>query len=109
MTVAWRGMTSDNYVRTMLTPRSSASVLISLGLNDTDDMATLENLRRVRTSVHAKRVFWLLPGIKPRAREAIRTVAVEYDDFLVDSRFEVGADHVHPAVAGYRFLAGMVP
>jgi lysophospholipase L1-like esterase len=109
LTVAQTGITSGRYIQTLLTTQTGNTAVISLGVNDADDMATLQNLRRVRASIHAKRVFWLLPGIKPRVREAVRTVAVEYDDFLVDTRFEAGADHLHPSGTGYRFLAAMVP
>lgn len=107
--VAQTGITSGRYVQTLLAPQSGASAVISLGVNDAPDMNTRENLRRVRLSVHAARVFWLLPGIKPDVRAAVRAVAVEFDDFLVDTRFEAGGDHLHPAGAGYKFLASMVP
>jgi hypothetical protein len=100
-TVAQVGITSSGYIQTLLTPQAGGTAVISLGVNDSDAMPTLQNLRRVRASIQAKRVFWLLPGIKQRVRDAVRTVAVEYDDFLVDTRFEAGA--------GYRFLAAMVP
>jgi lysophospholipase L1-like esterase len=108
-TVALTGITSGRYVQTLLTPQAGTTAVISLGVNDSDDANTVANLRRVRAAIHARRVFWLLPGIKPRARDAVRAVAVEFDDFLVDTRFEAGADHLHPSGAGYRFLAAMVP
>jgi len=59
--------------------------------------------------VHAERVYWLLPGIKPRVRDTLRQVAVEFNDFLIDTRFEAGADHLHPSRDGYKFLAGILP
>lgn len=107
--VAQTGITSARYVQTLLTEQSGASAVISLGVNDAPDGNTLDNLRRVRRAVHARRVFWLLPGIKPEVRAAVRSVALEFDDFLVDTRFEAGGDHLHPAGTGYKFLASMVP
>lgn len=108
-TVAVTGITSGRYVQTLLTARAAESAVISLGVNDPEDADTLTNLRRVRQAVTAKRVFWLLPGIKPRVRAIIRQVAVEFDDYLVDTKYEVGPDSLHPNGDGYRFLAEHVP
>jgi lysophospholipase L1-like esterase len=108
-TVAQTGITSARYVQTMLRDYSGNVAVISLGVNDGDDANTLANLRLLRGRVRAQRVYWLLPGIKPRIRELMRQVAVEFNDFLVDTRFEAGADHLHPSRDGYKFLAGILP
>lgn len=108
-TVAVTGVTSTRYVQTLLAARAAESAVISLGVNDGDDADTLGNLRRVRQAVTARRVFWLLPGIKPRVRAIIRQVAVEFDDYLVDTKFEAGPDSLHPGRDGYKFLAQHVP
>ena len=109
-TAAQVGITSARYIQTLLIDQSATTALISLGVNDGDEAPTLDNLRQVRRHVHAQKVFWLLPGIKPHARAAIRQVAVEFDDFLVDTSYEAGpGDHLHPNRDGYKFLASMVP
>ncbi len=108
-TVAQTGISSGRYLATLLTDQSADTALISLGVNDGDNAATLQNLRQVRARIHARRVYWLLPGIKPGVRALVRQVAVEFDDFLVDTSYEAGADHLHPNRDGYKFLAGMVP
>ena len=101
------GINSSSFVTTMLgaAQRSVESVVISLGVNDGPAVATLSNLRRLRLGLQARQVTWLLPGLKDEVRTAIRTVAAEHGDRLVDTRPHVGADHLHPNATGYRLIA----
>ena len=101
------GINSSSFVATMLgaAGQSVASVVISLGVNDSPKMATLGNLRRLRNAVQAHQVTWLLPGLKDEVRAAIQTVAAEHRDRLVDTKPDVGPDHLHPSAAGYRLIA----
>ncbi len=101
------GINSSSFITTMLgaAQRSVESVVISLGVNDGPAMATLSNLRRLRVGLQAHQVTWLLPGLKDEVRAAIRTVAGEHGDRLVDTKPNVGADHLHPNAAGYRLIA----
>jgi lysophospholipase L1-like esterase len=108
-TVAQTGITSGRYVQTLLTNQAAQVAIISLGVNDGGDISTLTHLREVRSHVHADRVYWLLPGIKPNVRALVRQVAIEFDDFLVDTSYEAGPDHLHPSRDGYRFLARIIP
>ncbi len=108
-TIAQTGITSGRYVQTLLRGTEGRVAIISLGVNDADAMNTLANLRVLRRSVRAQRVYWLLPGIKPHIRAVMRQVAVEFNDFLVDTRFEAGPDHLHPSRDGYKFLSGILP
>jgi lysophospholipase L1-like esterase len=108
-TMAHVGIGSAAFAHEMVADEATGTALISLGVNDSDDAPTLVNLRAVRAKVRAARVYWLLPGIKPRVRALVRAVAVEFDDYLVDTQYEAGADHLHPSRDGYRFLASMVP
>ncbi len=106
-TVAKVGITSQTYLATRFPAQGVAAdtVVISLGVNDGDTSGTLENLLSLRTRVQAGSVYWLLPGLKEEVRDAIREVAREYGDQLIDTRPEVGRDHLHPNGAGYQRLA----
>jgi hypothetical protein len=105
--VAKSGITSERYIETLLQEQSAEIVVISLGVNDDDTVDTLDNLRQVRRNVRGRTIYWLLPGIKPRARAAISAVAREFGDRLIDTRAQAGPDHLHPTGAGYQYLAAM--
>jgi hypothetical protein len=103
------GITASEFVQRLSTPVYSSIGIISLGAND-DDLPNLRrNLNDARLKVHSERVYWLLPGNKPEVRTAIRDVAVQFDDFLVDTSYEVSSDHYHLTTDGYRFLATVIP
>ena len=106
-TVAQVGISSERYISTMLPPgRTKAeTAIISLGVNDDISLDTLGNLRAVRARVAAQRVIWLLPGLKENVRSMIRTVASENGDRTLDTRPQVGRDHLHPNGAGYEIIA----
>lgn len=81
-------------------------VVISLGSNDGGARgATVEHLRRLRRGTLAVQVIWIAPG-NPRAAAAVRQVAAEFGDAVLDMR--PGPDGVHPTPAGYRALAHAV-
>ena len=106
-TIAQVGINSERFVTTMM-PAGTMTVdtaVISLGVNDDASLDTLTNLREVRGRIAGRTVFWLLPGLKPSVREMIQTVAAEYGDRLIDTRPEVGRDHLHPTGTGYQRIA----
>ncbi len=103
--MAVTGITSGRYV-SLLPPLHAAHIaIISLGVNDSEDMDTLANLRLLRSRVQARTVYWMLVGINPRARVAVRTVATEYGDRMIDTAPLAGPDHIHPDRTGYARLA----
>jgi hypothetical protein len=102
------GVTSGQFVRGLLSPVEAGRVVISLGVNDGPSAATVMNLRIVREAVQGAAVFWLLPANHEYARVAIRVVAGEFGDRLIDAGRETGPDGLHPTGAGYRALAGLV-
>ena len=106
-TVARVGISSGRYVSALLPPGRTVAgtAVISLGVNDGDTADTLENLRTVRERIQAQSVVWLLPGLKQNVRDMIRTVAAENGDRTLDTRPEVGRDHLHPTGAGYQRIA----
>ena len=106
-TVAKVGITSQQYIDSMLdrvTPVADSAV-ISLGVNDDPGGATLANLRLVRSRIHVRQAYWLLPGIKENIRHIILQVAREYHDKILDTRPLASADHLHPTGQGYQILA----
>ncbi len=106
-TIAEVGINSTRYLQTLHGARHARTIVISLGVNDSLDMETLANLRQLRRGVSADRVYWLLPGIHPIARDAVRTVAREYRDRILEVAPLTGADRIHPDRAGYAQLAAM--
>jgi len=109
-TVAQTGIGSGTFLQTLFpaAPKTASHVIISLGVNDDPAAATLTNLRRLRSTVAAGRVTWLLPGLKEAVRRHIRTAAAERGDRVVDTLSQVGPDHLHPGRDGYRLIAGWV-
>lgn len=102
------GITSQQFIATLLSPQEAGRVVISLGVNDGVAATTPRNLRTVRETVRGASVFWLLPAHHEYARVAIRRIAAEFGDRLIDSAPQVGPDGLHPTGAGYRTLAKQI-
>ena len=85
------------------------TIIISLGANDHKGIPTENELRKMRSSIQGKRVFWIGVGKdrKPIAQAAIEKVAVEFGDTVLTrpDRQMMSSDGVHPTMAGYRKLA----
>jgi hypothetical protein len=106
VTIAQKGITSENYVTTMMPgPSVAGTVVISLGVNDGGGAPTEKYLRLLRANVRGRAVIWLLPGIKEDTRRLIRRIAAEHHDQTLDTRAEAGPDHLHPTGQGYIRLA----
>lgn len=88
--------------------RPYETIIISLGANDTKNMPTDAELRKMRINIQGKRVFWISPGKerKPVAYDAIVRIAKEYGDVILERPKEhMSGDGVHPTMKGYRELA----
>jgi len=84
------------------------TIVISLGANDTQNMPTELELRKMREAIRGTRVFWISPGLerKPRAQAAIERIAAEYGDTVLSRPKEhMSGDGVHPTMTGYKILA----
>jgi hypothetical protein len=105
--IAKSGINSTRYIETLLQAHTANTIVISLGVNDDTTMDTEDNLREVRRQVHGRTVYWLLPGIRPRAQLAIRTIALEFGDHVIDTKPVAGPDHLHPTGVGYQRIAAI--
>lgn len=87
--------------------RQFQTVIISLGANDHAGVKSDAELRKLRASIKAARVFWISPGIerKPVPQLSIERIAAEYGDTVLPRPAQMSADGVHPTPAGYRSLA----
>jgi lysophospholipase L1-like esterase len=88
--------------------RPYETIIISLGANDTKNIPTEAELRRMRININGKKVFWIDPGQdrKPIAHDAMVRIAKEYGDtVLLRPKEHMSGDGVHPTGKGYRVLA----
>jgi lysophospholipase L1-like esterase len=83
------------------------TVIVSLGANDHKGVKTEEELRKMRSSIKADRVFWISPGAerKPVPQAAIEKIAKEYGDtILLRPEKHMSGDGIHPTGTGYKLL-----
>jgi lysophospholipase L1-like esterase len=84
------------------------TVIISLGANDHKGVKTEQELRKMRSAMTGKRVFWIDPGQdrKPVPHDAIVRIAAEYGDVVLPRpKDHMSADGIHPTGRGYKKLA----
>ena len=101
------GINSSSYNSKYISSQyTTKTAIISLGVNDSNDMDTYENLLKLRRNIDAEKVFWILPAIKDRKRKEIWMIAYDFNDIVVDSRFvPLSQDRLHPTSKGYKELA----
>jgi lysophospholipase L1-like esterase len=80
------------------------TLIISLGSNDHKGVKTREEIAAIRSRVTAKRVFWILPAIKPDIRAMVQEVAAGFGDTVLPIT-RLQPDGIHPSWAGYKELA----
>ena len=83
---------------------SAKTVIISLGSNDHKHIKTQAELEQLREKVQAKRVFWILPAIKPDIQRIVKVIAALHGDTVVPI-VRLQSDGIHPSWAGYKQLA----
>lgn len=89
------------------TAQPAKTVIISLGANDHKGVKTEQELRKMRSSIQATRVFWIDPGKdrKPVPHDAIVRIAQEYGDTILPRpKDHMSADGIHPTGKGYKIL-----
>lgn len=80
------------------------TIIISLGSNDHKGVKTLEEISKLRLAIKAKRVFWILPAIKPDIQAMVKEVALGFGDTVLPIT-HLQSDGVHPSWAGYKDIA----
>jgi lysophospholipase L1-like esterase len=88
---------------------ASPAVIISLGTNDHYRVHTFKELSRMRASVTADRVFWILPPCnekfcKPDVNDIVKIIANSRGDTIISTN-RLQKDAIHPSWAGYKELA----
>lgn len=71
-------------------------VVISIGSNDPYNPNNLANARKLRRSIEAEAVVWILP-YNPVAAGDIKLVAREFGDSYIELNHYPSRDHVHPS------------
>ena len=109
VTYAKTGITSANWKKSYLESDmgdiyNAKTVIISLGSNDHKAVNTREEIATIRKNVKAKRVFWILPAIKPEVQDAVREIALGFGDTVLEIK-KLQSDKVHPTLDGYKDIA----
>ncbi len=87
--------------------KPAKTLIISLGANDHKGVKTEQELRKMRSTVKADRVFWIDPGQdrKPIPHDAIVRIAKEYGDTIIPRpKDHMSSDGIHPTGRGYKIL-----
>lgn len=109
ITEAEVGITSKNYILEYGNGlRQAQTVIISLGSNDHKDIDTEEGVLKLRRSIDADKVIWILPSakIKPHQRAIILKIAEHNGDLVITIPLgSLSDDGIHPTGVGYRSLA----
>ena len=99
------GINSRNWNNRFIVKELSANtVIISLGTNDPETVNTFKELLTLRDLVAGKKVFWIMPPIKPAVQDIVRIIAHNYKDTILEIT-ELSKDKVHPTGRGYKELA----
>jgi hypothetical protein len=80
------------------------TVIISLGSNDHDGVNSFKELLAMRQRVEGKRVFWILPAIKPHIQDMVKIIANSFNDTVLPIT-KLQPDRVHPSWSGYKEIA----
>ncbi len=100
--VAESGISSKGYnYKFGNTNTGARSVIISLGSNDHRNIKTKQELESIRSKIVSDNVYWILPAIKPLVQEAVREVAKDNNDTIIEIK-HLQQDKVHPSAKGYK-------
>ena len=81
------------------------TVIISLGSNGHDGVNSFKELLAMRQRVEGKRVFWIMPAVKPHIQGMVEIIARNFGDTVLPIT-RLQPDKVHPTWAGYKELVG---
>lgn len=80
---------------------SADTVIISLGSNDHKGVKTRQELEKLRDKIKGKRVYWIMPAIKPDIQEIVEDIANKNSDWIVKIP-QLSSDGIHPTGKGYK-------
>jgi len=83
---------------------SAETLIISLGSNDHKGVHTRAEISNIRSKVTAKRVYWIMPAVKPEIQAIVREVAAGFGDTVLPIT-RLQPDKIHPSWAGYKEIA----
>lgn len=96
------GQFNKNYAQRI---EPAETVIISLGSNDHDGVNSFRELLAMRERVEGRRVFWIMPAIKPHIQEMIQIIAKNFGDTVLPIT-RLQPDKIHPTRAGYKEIVG---
>ncbi len=98
------GITSKQYINKFgIHEISSKTVAISLGSNDFYEDE--DDLRKIRNSIHAEHVYWILPY--SRNHKSVKTISKEFSDVVLEIPI-ISKDKVHPTNNAYKLLSDQI-
>ena len=83
------------------------TVVISLGSNDHQGIKTRNELLDLRSQIVGKKVYWIMPAIKPEIQEIVEEVANKHGDWIIRIP-HLSKDRVHPTRKGYERIGEIV-
>ena len=103
------GIDSTNYIKAYNdVNKKTKSVIISLGTNDSDGVDTYYSLLKLRKSVDAEKVVWILPSktVKPKQNSIVKKIANEFKDSMLEiTDKDLSKDRIHPTGTGYKNIS----
>jgi lysophospholipase L1-like esterase len=78
------------------------TVVISLGTNDYS-IDTKSELNKLRSRIKSKKVYWIMPAIKPEVQKIVQEIAKKHNDLIVKIP-SLSKDGYHPTRKGYQKL-----
>ena len=107
------GINSKQYNRLYQTHQMNAdTIIISLGTNDNKYVDTYAELIRLRSTITAKTVIWIMPSaVNPKSgaiismiQASVKSIAGAHNDIIISIPKPM-ADRYHPTSKGYKQLA----
>lgn len=91
------GMNTEEY-QNMITSINKKIVIISLGVNDSSQIDTYDNLLHIREKIKSKYVFWILPRNSHLSQQRlVSQVAKKFNDDVINVDQLASPDGVHPS------------
>ena len=102
--VAETGINSKEFNKKYSVDYKGDTAIISLGSNDYPGINTKLELDSLRKRIHAKRIYWIMPAIKPEIQQIIEEVANKNSDWIIEIP-NLSEDRIHPSMKGYKKIA----